>query len=97
MSEVIEELNSEDDDEKLEQMVKRLVGRLCAALNLQNPDHEVTGSGDHNNESLETSMQCDSDEDDVDVILDEVPSMDSEDGIAKEKLKKLELIRQKQK
>ena len=78
-------------------MVKNLLDRLCAAFRLNNPDNEVTGSGDHNNDSLETSMHCDSDEDDVDVILDEVPSTESEDGIAKEKLKKLELIRQKQK
>jgi len=96
VSEVLEEFNSEIDEEKLEQMIKVLLARLCDAFRLHNPDHEVTASGDHNNESLET-MQCDSDEEDVDVILDEVPSMESEDGIAKEKLKKLELIRQKQK
>ena len=102
------DLNSDEvvDENNLDKMVAYLLTRLCEAFSEAIPENGEGGSGDHakaSGSSQSSSQQQqqrmvldDEDEEDIDVLLDEVaPADDGEDGIAQEKLQKLESIRQK--
>ena len=95
------DLNSDEvvDENNLDKMVTYLLTRLCEAFSEAIPDNG--GSGDHAKPGTSSQQQNamvldEEDEEDIDVLLDEVaPADDGEDGIAQEKLQKLESIRQK--
>jgi len=91
---VLEELGNPDQVEEngIEQMIAYLTKRLCEEWNIEVPE-EVEAEPLN---VMDDRLDAESDDEDLDALLDEVDPVESEEGISQEKLQRLEKIRLKQ-